>query len=181
MSLNAKIRRQIKKMPKYEINKEAFENQAIAKTRAYGRSAAVQAQEDNIEQGAANAAYDASNVANDTSSLLSTIAAINANKNNSLRGLAADEAMIQQQNTGELYAANDAIIDEKDKAWNQNVMAPWAAKLQDLQRRKANRTGFWNNLAGGLIGAVASVATGGGLLNGKKQNSGSTATNGQSF
>lgn len=168
MSLNKKIRSQIKKMPKYKINDEAFENQAIARSRAFGRNAAVQAQEENIDQGAANAAFSTSSVADNTSSLLSTIAAINANRNNALRGLAADEAAIQSANTGELYAANQAMIDEKDKAWNQNVMAPWQAKLGDLQRRKANRTGFWNNVAGGLMSTAGSLI-GGGFFNKQPQ------------
>jgi hypothetical protein len=169
MSLKKKIQRQIKKMPKYQINEEAFQNQGLARSQAFGRNRALQMQEGNIEQDAANAGNEARNVSGNTTSLLSTIAAINANKNTNLRGLAQDEAAVQQQNVGQLYNANQAMIDEKDKAWNQNVYAPWAAQLQYLKEKKANRDAKWGSIAGGLLTAGASVLGGpiGGALVGK--------------
>lgn len=158
--LKTRISRAIKNMPKYTINDEAFENQALARSRAFGRDRSVQMQEANIEQGAADSAYDASKVTGSTSSLLSTIAAINANKTTGLRGLAQQEAEIKRQNVGELYGANQAMIDEKDKAWNQNVYAPWAAHLQNLKERKANRDAKWGSIAGGLLSAGATILGG---------------------
>src|SRR5688500_9880894 len=121
--LKTRISRAIKNMPKYKINEEAFENQSIARSQAFGRNRAIQMQEENIDQSAADAASQARDVTSSTSSLLSTIAAINANKTAGQRGLAQDEAAAQQQNVGQLYQANQAMIDEKDKAWNQNVYA----------------------------------------------------------
>lgn len=158
--LKTRISRAIKGMPKYTINDEAFENQALARSQAFGRNRAVQMQESNIEQSAADAANQASGITGSTSSLLSTIAAINANKTAGLRDLAQTEAGIQQQNMGQLYGANQAMIDEKDKAWNQNVYAPWAAHLQNLKEKKANRDAKWGSIAGGLLTAGATILGG---------------------
>lgn len=160
MSMNKKITKLLKEMPKYQIQDEAFENQNIARAQAYGRSSAVQMQEQNIEKGAAEAAASAKDVTSSTSGLLSTIAAINANQNNAMRGLAQDESAIQAQNTQQLQAANNAMIDEKDKAWRQNVYAPYDAKLRDLQRKKANRDRILADVGNGFMGALQSFVGG---------------------
>src|SRR6478672_11184482 len=102
MGMNKKIARQIENMPKYQITDEAFENQNIARSQAFGRNRAFQMQEQNIDQQAANAGSQARAVTGSTSGLLSTIAAINANSNSARRGLAQDEALNQQQNTSQL-------------------------------------------------------------------------------
>lgn len=179
MSLKKKIARQIKKMPKYTINDEAFQNQSLARSRAFGRDRAVQMQESNIEQEAANDANEARNVTGSTSSLLSTISAINANKTAGLRGLAQIEAGIQRDNVGQLYGANETMIDEKDKAWNQNVYAPWAAHLQALKEKKANRDAKWGSIAGGLLTAGASILGGpiGGAVAGSLLGGGGSSQN----
>jgi len=176
--LKTRISRAIKNMPKYQINDEAFENQALARSQAFGRNRAVQMQEGNIEQQAADAANQARNVTGSTSSLLSTISAINASKTTGLRDLAQTEAGIQQQNMGQLYGANQAMIDEKDKAWNQNVYAPWAAHLQNLKEKKANRDAKWGSIAGGLLSAGAYVLGGpiGGAVAGSMLGSGARNT-----
>lgn len=147
-------------MPKYTINDEAFENQSLARSAAFGRDRSIQMQEGNLEQDAADAAGAARDVTGSTSSLLSTIAAINANTTTGRRGLAQDESVIKRQNMGQLYGANQAMIDEKDKAWNQNVYAPWAAHLQNLKEKKANRDAKWGSIAGGLLSAGATVLGG---------------------
>lgn len=181
--LKTRIDRAVKNMPKYKINDEAFENQAVARSQAFGRNRALQMQEENIDQSASDAAAQAQGVTSSTSSLLSTIAAINANKTSAQRGLAQDEAAIQQQNVGQLYNVNQAMIDEKDKAWNQNVYAPWAAHLQNLKEKKANRDAKWGSIAGGLLTAGATIlggpiggAVAGGLLKGVTGGGGATGS-----
>lgn len=158
--LKTRISRAIKGMPKYTINDEAFENQALARSRAFGRDRGIQMQETNLDQSAADATNEARNITGNTSSLLSTIAAINANKTAGYRDLAQAEAGIKRQNMSELYGANQAMIDEKDKAWNQNVYAPWAAHLQNLKEKKANRDAKWGSIAGGLLSAGATILGG---------------------
>jgi len=159
-SLNKKIRRQIANMPKYQIQDEAFENQALARVGAFGRDRDMQMASEEIDQSAADAASDAMDVTSSTTDLLGTIAAIQANTTGAQRGLAQNEATLRSQRRAELFAANDAMIDEKDKAWYQNVYAPWDAKLRNLQTRKARRSAFWTSVAGGLMTA-AGAAIGG--------------------
>jgi hypothetical protein len=131
--------RLLKKAPKYETTPEAFDNQAMAKAQAFGRDRAIQGQEHQIEQQGVDALAAAKDVTSSTSGLLSTIAAINANQDAARRGLAQDEAAIQQQKMQQLYGANSAVIDEKDKAWNFNTNMPYQMKVAALRdRKKAN-------------------------------------------
>ena len=125
--------RQINNAPKYAINQEAYQNQAIARQQAYGRDEATLIQEQQLDQEEADTIAEARNVTSSSSGLLSTLAAINANKSNSLRDLAAQEARIKQQNKGQLINVNNQMIDEKDKAWNYNVNMPYQNRIAALR------------------------------------------------
>jgi hypothetical protein len=125
--------RQINNAPKYVINNEAYQNQAIARQQAYGRDEATMIQEQNLDQDAADTIAEARNVTSSSSGLLSTLAAINANKSGGLRDLAAQEARIKQQNKGQLINVNNQMIDEKDKAWNYNVNMPYQNRIAALR------------------------------------------------
>jgi len=154
MSLTKKINKLIKERPQYEINQEAFDNQAIATSQAFGRDRSIQAQETQNEQDAANSAAAARDVSSSTSGLLNTIAAINASKMSTNRGLAQDEASIQNQKIQQLYGANNQMIEEKDKAWDFNVNQPYQNKIQALRDRKKSRA----ELAGGIVQGVTTIA-----------------------
>lgn len=157
-------------MPKYKIADEAFQTQNIAKSRAFGRDRAVQTAQEDLDVQAATSAQEARDVSDSTTSLLSTIAAISANQTQAKRGLAQQEAEIQRANVGDLYQANQAMIDEKDKAFYQNEYAPWETKLRSLQERKAGRQQLWSSVAGGLMTAAGSFlgGPGGASLFGEK-------------
>lgn len=161
MSLNKKMDQLIKNRPVYKTADEAFDNQALAKARAFGRDRSIQAAETKIDQDAANAAGQAQEITDSTSGLLATIAAINANKGTTVRGLAADEAAIQANNVQQLYGANQAMIDEKDKAWDFNVNQPYQNKVQALRDRKKARSEMVGNIAGAVVNAGAGFLTGG--------------------
>jgi uncharacterized membrane protein YheB (UPF0754 family) len=145
-SKNKQIKKLIKNTPKYKISQEAKENQAIAKNRAFGRDRAIQQAQSDITKGAATDSMYARDSATSTSDILNTIALINANKNQSIRALAGDESQLQSQRVQELYGANSAMIDEKDKAFNQNEVAPWDANLRHLQAKKEEAASFYNNM-----------------------------------
>lgn len=132
-SAKAKQRKAISNAPKYSINDEAYQNQNLARSNAFGRNRAVQMQQQNISQQASNDEAQARDFSSSTSDLLSTVSAINANKNTNLRGLAQDEAMIQNQNLNTLYNVNNQMIDEKDKAWNYNHNMPYQSKIAMLR------------------------------------------------
>lgn len=125
--------------PKYKINQEAFENQNIARSQAYGRDRGIQMQQQNLEQDAANATQDVKSITGSTNALLSAISAINSNKNQNIRGLAMDEANLMNQKRQQLYGVNQQMIDEQDKAWNYNENMPYQMKVAALRdRKKAN-------------------------------------------
>lgn len=155
------IKSLLKNRPKYEIPNEAFENQSTAKSQAYGRDRSIQMQQENINQEAANAASAAKDVSGSTSSLLSTIAAINANKTGQIRGLAQDEAAMQQGKLQNLYATNTAMIDEKDKAWNYNVNMPYQQKLQRANEKLRRSQMITDSFSGVAIAVGGSAATSG--------------------
>lgn len=161
MGLKKDIERQIKKMPKYKINQEAYDNLALATSRAFGRPREIEIAEENLDESAAGALGQAKDVSSSTSALLSTLAAIEGNKQTSMRGLAQDEAEIKSANMGELYGAKTALSEEKDKAWYQNVYAPWESKLRNLQEQRANRSAFWSSVTGGLLSGAGALASGG--------------------
>ena len=169
MSLRKKMDKLIANRPQYQIQPEAFENQAIARGEAYGRNRAIQGQQTQLDQDTSNAVGAAKDVTNSTAGLLSTLSAIQANKDQARRGLATQEAQIQQQNVGQLMNTNQAMIDEKDKAWNFNVNEPYQNQIASLRERKKAR----GELAGSIIGAVGSI--GGGLLGGGLLGGGSKA------
>lgn len=158
---------EIKNAPKYGINKEAFENQAIAKQQAYGRNAAVITQEEQIDEDAANAAFEAQNITSSSSALLSTLAAINSGKISKRRDLAALEGQFQQQGQQNLMTANAAMIDEKDKAWNYNVNMPYQmriAKLRDqvkfLSDMSLSGMGYEASTSSAFMGSMGSMMGG---------------------
>jgi hypothetical protein len=153
------IKKLLKNRPKYEIPDEAAQNQAAARAQAYGRDRSIQMQEENIGQEAANAASAAKDVSGSTSALLSTIAAINANKTGQLRGLAQDEAAMQSGKMQNMYAANTAMVDEKDKAWNYNVNMPYQQKLQRANEKLRRAQMITDSFSGVAIAVGGSAAT----------------------
>lgn len=160
MSLNKKLKKLTANAPKYKIQDEAHQNQAVARGAAYGRNAGIQAQEQQMEQDASNSISAAKDVTSSTSGLLSTLAAIQANQDQTRRELAQQEAQIQQQNQSQLLDVNNQMIDEKDKEWNYNVNMPYQTQVANLRDRKKARA----ELAGSIIGGLTSV--GGAFLTG---------------
>lgn len=150
-------------MPKYKIADEAFQTQNIAKSRAFGRDRAVQTAQEDLDVQAATSAQEARDVSDSTTSLLSTIAAISANQTQAKRGLAQQEAEIQRANVGDLYQANQAMIDEKDKMWRQNVYAPWELRLNELAAKRRRRQAVTDSIVGGITGMGPLMNWGGGI------------------
>jgi hypothetical protein len=128
-----RLKNEISNRPTYNISDEAYQNQALAKSDAFGRDRSIQMQEQQLDQDAANAAGQAKDVTNSTSGLLSTIAAINSNKESAGRNLAQDEAQLRGQKLNTLMNTNTAMIDEKDKAWNFNENMPHQLRVAALR------------------------------------------------
>lgn len=159
-TLNKQMSDLVKNRPQYQINNEAFENQAIAKNQAFGRNRAIQQGEEDVDQSAANSVSQAKTVSNSTAGLLDTIATINSNATQSKRDLAGQESQIKQQNVGQLIDTNQQMIDEKDKAWNFNINEPYQNQIQSIRDKKRFRQelglkaiDFAGSIAGSAIGA----------------------------
>lgn len=135
-----KLGKLLKNAPKYSINKEAFENQNVARTRAFGKDRDVQMQQENIEQSAAQAANQAQDVSSSTAALLNTMSAIQANRTGAQRDLTQMEAGLRNQRMAEFFGAQNMMIDEKDKAWNYNTNMPFQMKVAAQRDRQKYNT-----------------------------------------
>lgn len=165
-SLRKQIDALIKNRPKYEIQEEAFENQALAKNMAFGRDRGIQQAEQNIETQSTDAIGQAQQVSNSSNAILDTIAGITGNANSSLRSLGVDEANVAANRMRDLYGANNAMIDEQDKAWNFNVNEPYQNQIQELRdRRKARQENLWKAID--TVSSLATNAASAGLFGGK--------------
>ena len=162
-----KLMKELANAPKYSINKEAFENQALAKNQAFGRDRSIQMQQENIAQDVANAGAEARDITSSSSALLNTVAQLQQGKNQALRGLAQDEAGFQNQKMQQYMNVNNQMIDEKDKAWNYNVNMPFQMRVAAYRDKiKANQEQQLAGLAyeGQTVSAFASMM--GGMMGG---------------
>jgi hypothetical protein len=139
MGLNKKIKNLIENRPQYQIQDEAYENQALAKNQAFGRDRGIQQAEQNIMTSGADAMGQAQQVSGSTNALLDTLAGISGNQNQALAGLGVDEAQLQSQRMQDVYGGNNAMIDEQDKAWNFNINEPYQNQMQALRDKKKFR------------------------------------------
>ncbi len=159
MSLRKKIQTQINKRPVYQIADEYTQNVDLARSAAFGRDRAIQAQESNIEQQAADDIGVAQDYSNSASSILATLASISGSKNTALRNLAVDESTINRAKMNDLYGANVNMAEEKDKAFEYNVNTPYQKALERIQERKRRRQLQTDALTGAAIAVGGSAAT----------------------
>lgn len=161
------LNRELANAPKYKITDEAFENQAIARNQAYGRDRGIQMGQENINLGAQESAAQARDISSSTSALLSTIAQIDRNRSEQLRGLSQDDAVLRQQKLQNLQNVNSQMIDERDKAWNYNQNMPFQMRV--AMNRDKIKTGSEMEMAGvaaqaqtesALISSVGSIIGG---------------------
>lgn len=159
MSLKRKIERQLANRPTYEMSEQYLDNQALARTAAFGRDRAIMAQEDNLEQQSADAIGVAGQYSNSASGILATLSSITDSKNSALRNLATDEAVIQRSKMQDLYGANTAVAEEQDKEFEYNVNMPYQKKLEYLQNRKKRREQMTDQIVGSVVGLAGSAAS----------------------
>lgn len=155
MGLNKKIRQLKANRPVYKIPGEAFTNQEIAQRQAFGTPAEIVSANTALNQNVSDAVSQATKVSDSGSSILATLSAINAQKQNSYLDLAKQESAIRNQKLGDLYRSNYAMIDEMDKAFEYNVNTPYTNELDMLQEKKRQRTENWWKAAD----VVASLGT----------------------
>lgn len=150
----------IKNRPKYQVAEGYYDNQALAKARAFGKDRGVQMAEEKLDTGASQAIGEAKNITGSTSSLLETLRSITDSTQSQKQNLAIQESQMRDQRLGDLYGANIALGEEQDKAWNYNVNEPYQLKIQELrERRKARQEAMMKLLD--VTGTIAGAAVGG--------------------
>ncbi len=159
-SLKKQMKQAIKDRPVYGIQDEAYANQSLAKARAFGRDRTTQMAEENVDRDVATNIGQAKNISSNTGAILDTLSSLGTGAQDAKRGLAMNEAQLQGQKVGDLYNANTALVDEKDKAWNYNVNQPYQNKIQMLRdKRKFRQELLMKGID--LAGTVAGAAVGG--------------------
>ena len=130
----------LKNAPKYKINDEVFENQAISKAEAYGKDRDIEMAQENIDADVASATGEVKDITTSTSALLNALTEIQNAAFDSKRGLSEYEAgTLRRQKIGALKDANQAVVDEKDKAWNYNENMPYQMRVAAARdKRKFN-------------------------------------------
>lgn len=153
-SLNRRINDLIENSPQYQIQDEAYENQALAKNMAFGEDRGLMQAEENIRTQSANAIGNVQQVSNSTQAIIDAMANITGQENQSLADVGVQKANVQSDRMRDLYGANNAMIDEQDKAWNFNVNEPYQNQVQALRDRKK----FRQELLGKAIDTVGGIA-----------------------
>lgn len=162
------VERQISNVPKYKINQEAYDNLALAKSQAYGQDRDIQMASENVDRDVATGVGQAKDITSSTTALLSALSGMETQGMNTKRQLAGDQATIRRDKMRDVYTANESMIEEKDKAFMQNQMAPWLYQLQELQMRRrrsdqmaTEMLGLWGqsnssfmSMAGGMMGGA---------------------------
>lgn len=160
-SLNKQLKALIANRPKYQIQPEAYQNQALAGAAAFGRDRSIQGMEGQVDQSTADMLSAAQQNSATSGSILNTLQKLNESRNSQYRNLAVDEAAIQRQKLNDLYQVNQNLIDEQDKAWNYNVNEPYQNQMQMIRdKKKARQENMWK-IFDTLTAAGTSLATGG--------------------
>lgn len=111
---------EIKRRPKY-----GSKNRNLAAGRAFGRSKEAMVADQQIEQDAENAAFDATSITSSTNALLQSIAAIKAGTGQARLNLSAQESAMADQRL-------QAYIGEYDKEYEQDYNMPHQLRLGAL-------------------------------------------------
>lgn len=134
--------------PTYQIPSEITANQKMAQdlantSRLPGQSIA----EGNIRASSANALSNVKNTSSNVNDVLAAASNINANQNSAMNNLAMEGAGFQMANKDRLSAANQAMAQYKDQAFNYNQNEPY---LMQQQRKNALIQSGAQNISGAL-------------------------------
>ncbi len=133
--------------PKYQIQPEVRQNQALGAAAAFGKNAAISGGEAMADQTAAQDVNTAQQYSSNAGTILNTLKAINSNRNQTKQGLAISDAQLRSQGRTQLMGANAAAIDEADKAWNYNTNQPYQNRVGAVRDfAKGGTENFWKML-----------------------------------
>ncbi len=135
------------KRPKYKIQPEAEQNKAFGLQATFGQNAAISQGNSMADQTAAQDINTTQQYSSNAGTILNTLKAINNNRNQTKQGLAISDAQLRAQGRNTLMGANNAMIDEQDKAWNYNINNPYQNQIAaNRDFTKGSTENFWKLL-----------------------------------
>lgn len=143
----------------YEVSPYAKQGLGLAKARLGSKSAAVQQAQADIQNNQAQAAYGMEKAASDGSQLLSGLAGVQAQADESAAGLAGMQEQFNQQNLANLNQANAAMTNELDKVYQDNMQKYMTDLNLKMAYRNSARQG-WGNAIGGMMSVFGGAANG---------------------
>lgn len=160
---NRRIEQLIKQNPVYKENPLARERMGLAQTLLNARMPGAAAAEKNIFSNQANTMAQVNRNATDASQALALAGAAQGQTNQAFGNLATQEAQDYQRRYGNLVGAQEGVIQEGDKVYNDQVR-----RYQDLVSlrgaQNSNTQNMWNSLSSLGLGA-ASLGMAGGFNN----------------
>jgi hypothetical protein len=169
---NKKSQRQLENLisqnPQYAANPLAAQRMGLAQTLLNARMPGAAAAERNIYQNQANMMGNVNRNATDASQALALAAAGQGQSNQAFGNLATQEAQDYQRRYGNLVGAQEGVIQEGDKVFQDKVR-----RFQDLAQIRGmqanNRQSMWNSLSNlgfgsmnfGLAGGFGAMGGGG--------------------
>lgn len=142
------------------IDPNAQAQLALATNLYQGRMAGAANEEGQIMQNQANATDAVERNSTDASQVLATIAGLQGGTNESFADLAAKEAADRQTRAGAVYNAQNTMIGEGDKVWQD--------KLRKLQQKIGVRSVQTQNTFNALQGIGGSLSMAGSTLGNHK-------------
>lgn len=159
---NRELEKLLKQDPKYAINPIAQQRMGLAQTLLNARMPGAAAAERNIYGNQANALGQINRNATDASQALALAAASQGQTNQAFGNLAQQEAGDYQRRYGNLIGAQEGMINEGDKVYQDQVR-----RFQDLASirgaQNQNRQNSWNSLSSLGFGMAGMGMFGGGI------------------
>lgn len=143
---NRRLRRLMKDDPVYKENPLARQRLGLAKTLLNARMPGAASVERNINSSFANTVSNAQRGATDSNSLLLAGSAAQGQANQSFENLGVQEAQDYQRRFNNYVGANEGVIQEGDKVFNDNVRR-FENKLQAAGAQNENRQNTWGDIS----------------------------------
>lgn len=161
---NRKANKQMEKLlklnPQYKANPLVAQQMGLAQTLLNARMPGAAAAERNIYQTQANTQANVNRNATDSSQALAMAAAGQGQANQAFSNLATQEAQDYQRRYGNLAQAQQGVINEDDKVFQDQVR-----RFQDMAQirgaQNANRQNTWTSLGNLGFGAMSLGLMGG--------------------
>lgn len=173
---NRQLEKLMKSNPQYKANPIANQRMGLAQTLLNARAPGAAAAERNIYQNQANMQGQVNRNATDASQAMAMAAAGQGQSNQAFGNLQSAEAQDYQRRYGNLEGAQQGVIQEDDKVYQDQVR-----RFQDMAQIKGmqnqNRQNSWNSLSNlgfgamnlGMAGGSQSLFGGGGGGNNASQ------------